>query len=306
MVGLRTSYIVTLLSCGSYLVNIIRSLDLQNTLATRSDIVIRESSRKIREGMCEDIIQKFDDTDLQSPTGFLADATPANAHDYCLANHLCNSYFVYANMVLYAERKNETLVTAADATTFVIKVRCPWHSRCSNLRCQNGGTCIAIKGGMDNECICGEPWIGLYCEHRLSCRDEPCVGGATCRNSTTAGFICTCPAFTMGTRCEVRIETNSFTVDTINAAELAVTTPNKTVTTVTELSVTTPNTTVVTTVTDLAVTTPNKTVTTVTQVAVTTPNKTVTTVTQVAVTTPNKTVTTVTEVAETIPNKTAV
>ena len=90
--------------------------------------------------------------------------------------------------------------------------RCPIHHRCSNSPCYNGSTCVDLTAdGTGAECMCGDSWMGLYCEPRKSCRNHPCITGAIYRQSTRVRFNCTCPTFTTGVRYNGQIPTGSIT-----------------------------------------------------------------------------------------------
>ena len=233
----RITYFVTAVVCCLHLVQIIQSLDVVNISATGRHSGIHEL-RTIHEDKCDDIFERHNDTDEYHAFWLLINATRTNARDKCLAIIDCYVYLFDPTRNRYTYgRSNQIrlLVSDRNETAFVITLRCPIHNRCSNLPCKNNGTCIDLESrSVGMECICGDSWKGWYCETRKTCEDHPCVTGATCNDSASDGFICTCPALTTGVQCEVQITTATttvglITVDTTTVTEIAVTAPNTTV-----------------------------------------------------------------------------
>ena len=236
----RITYFVTAVVCCLHLVQIIQSLDVVNISATGRHSGIHEL-RKIREGKCDDIVERHNDTDEYHAFWLLINATRTNAREKCLAIIDCYVYLFDPTRNHYTYGRSSQirlLVSDRNETAFVITLRCPIHNRCSKFPCKNNGTCIDLEShSMGMECICGDSWKGWYCETRKTCEDHPCVTGATCNDSASEGFICTCPT---GVRCEVQITTATTTVTTATTTvTTAITTVNTN--TVTEIAVTAPN-----------------------------------------------------------------
>ncbi|XP_063977131.1 neurogenic locus protein delta isoform X1 [Diachasmimorpha longicaudata] len=55
-------------------------------------------------------------------------------------------------------------------------------------------------------CTCPPGWSGRHCEiSSRSCRDSPCLHGATCVDDSLKGYTCHCPSGYTGTDCEAQI-----------------------------------------------------------------------------------------------------
>ena len=75
---------------------------------------------------------------------------------------------------------------------------------CSNIKCENGGTCI-IGTGNAPICTCLNGFYGSFCTLTSPCAANPCQNGGTCSNQITvsSGYFCLCPANYYGINCQV-------------------------------------------------------------------------------------------------------
>ena len=77
---------------------------------------------------------------------------------------------------------------------------------CSSFECQNGGSCVAIRG--QAFCRCTDDWAGLHCEDYRgvynACKSM-CINGGVCVSTKALSVPrCECLADWTGPRCEVR------------------------------------------------------------------------------------------------------
>ena len=235
MAGGRIILFVTSFLCCSHL---LRSFDIVNTFAKKSDIEMRQS-RKRQLGKRQHLIQAYSQTIDLSAVHFLTNATKGNAGMYCMANYLCTTYVFLNHTIMYSTSAKRQFRRQPDTYRYEITFRCPIHHTCSTLPCNNGSMCVDLTAsGTGIECICDDSWKGWYCEGRKSCLDDPCIEGlpgAECLNSTAEGFHSNSPAFTTGIRCEVQMSTDRTTttrapsvINTTIVTEVNVSTTNRT------------------------------------------------------------------------------
>ena len=78
-------------------------------------------------------------------------------------------------------------------------------NECLQLPCQHGGSCVNKYGGFF--CVCDQDHEGDVCETKKSpCSSKPCFNNGTCviSSESDAGFKCDCRFGDWGTKCETR------------------------------------------------------------------------------------------------------
>ena len=133
--------------------------------------------RKRRQEKCSETFNVFEgqyDVNAQLENG----EPVGNAAWWCMLNAHCMGFVVKGEKVFFSSSTNRSFINDTFAIIYTVNLRCPSSFRCGNSPCKNGG-------------MCRREWKCWCCEQLKSCADEPCDLEETCRNSTTAGFICT-------------------------------------------------------------------------------------------------------------------
>ena len=187
--------------------------------------------RKRRQEKCSETFNVFEgqyDVNAQLDNG----EPVGNAAWWCMLNAQCMGFVVKGEKVFFSSSTNRSFINDTFAITYTVNLRCPSTFRCGNSPCNNGG-------------MCRREWKCWCCEQLKSCADEPCDLEETCRNSTTAGFICTSNV--------------TSTTKTVTSTNTIVSNATKTVTSTNTIVTSTPKTITSTTTIVASKTTPNKT-----------------------------------------------
>ncbi|XP_052281644.1 uncharacterized protein LOC127879074 isoform X2 [Dreissena polymorpha] len=78
------------------------------------------------------------------------------------------------------------------------------NDNCSQVKCENNGTCRNIFDNPLESCVCDTGYVGKNCTQAIQCQDAPCLNNGTCFPSN-GSFICTCEREYTGIHCENRI-----------------------------------------------------------------------------------------------------
>ena len=181
-----TCLLVSFVFC-MHLVKSTMSLDI----TTRHGLDMRQL-RKRREDNCSETFKVSEGQYDRNAVHDMGQRV-GNAAMLCMRHTPCTGYVLKSGKLFFSTSTNRSFINDTLAFTYTVSLRCPKRFRCSDSPCKNEGTCVpSPASGHDSlRCRCHHQWTGWYCEQLVSCADEPCELGETCRNSTTAGFICT-------------------------------------------------------------------------------------------------------------------
>ncbi|XP_035677232.1 uncharacterized protein LOC118416254 [Branchiostoma floridae] len=103
---------------------------------------------------------------------------------------------------LFVRFYSGTFVGLTSGQGFVSTFSFPDHADCTDVVCQNGGTCTDTPSGYS--CFCAAGFTGLQCETENVdyCASSPCTNDGTCVN-VLGGFQCECTSEYVGTQCQV-------------------------------------------------------------------------------------------------------
>ncbi|CAB3984315.1 fibropellin-1-like isoform X2, partial [Paramuricea clavata] len=86
-----------------------------------------------------------------------------------------------------------------ECSTGYMGPHCQEMDLCLMRLCQNGGTCLSVKG--QTKCLCPPTYRGKYCQEKNVCHGNPCKNGGLCK-AVEGVAKCSCPEAYDGALCQ--------------------------------------------------------------------------------------------------------